>query len=151
MKNILGDFPASKNLVGIIEKNAELLSKSWLNDVQKHEDTPTYHTFDEKELYIRAFRVYSHLGDWISRTKTKEDIARYYIALGDERRREGFGLSEVIKALIMIRRHMWVKVISEGYLDTVLDFSQAINLYNRVLVFFDRATYYTIVGYEKRG
>lgn len=43
----------------------------------------------------------------------------------------------------------WLKVLAEGLLDTVLDLNQALELSNRVVLFFDRAIYYTTVGYEK--
>ena len=79
----------------------------------------------------------------------KEDIAEYYTALGKQRSKEGFALSEVIQALIITRRNIWLKVLSEGLLDTVLDHHQALELNNRVVLFFDRAIYFTSLGYEK--
>jgi hypothetical protein len=122
-----------------------------LRDLRQHKETPTYHTYDERELYKRAFNVYSNLGKWISRETTKEDIARHYKALGAQRKEEGFSLSEVIQALIIARRHIWLKVQSEGFLDTILDLYQAMELNNRVVLFFDRAIYYAAVGYEQRS
>jgi hypothetical protein len=70
--------------------------------------------------------------------------------LGAQRREEGFSLAEVIQALIIARRHIWLKVQSEGFLDTILDLNQAMELSNRVVLFFDRAIVYTAVGYEQR-
>ena len=122
----------SERFVVLIEHNADQLARTWLRDVKEHPGTPTYHTFDERKLYERAFRVYSQLGKWISRDTTKEDIENYYVALGIRRREEGFGLSEVIQALIMTRRHAWLKVQSEGLLDTALDLHSAMELNNRV-------------------
>jgi len=140
----------SEKLVKLIELNADQLTKNWLSDVQKHPTTPTYHTYDKKKLYQRAFGVYSQLGKWISRDTSKEDIEEHYIALGKQRRQEGFALSEVLQALIITRRHVWLKVLSEGLLDTALDFHKALELNNRVVLFFDRATFFTSLGYEKK-
>lgn len=135
-------------LVHLIERNAEQLTKNWLNDVKKNPYTPTYHTYDEKELFNRAFDVYSRLNKWISRETSKEDIHKHYFALGAQRRKEGFALSEVILALIISRRHIWLKVLSEGFLDTALDLHRALELNNRVILFFDRAIHYTALGFE---
>jgi hypothetical protein len=137
--------------VNLIERHAGNLSENLIRDLRRHAATPTYHTYDEKELYDRAFNVYSNLGKWISEETTKEDIARHYMALGAQRREEGFVLSEVIQALIMARSHIWLKVQSEGFLDTMLDLNQAMELSNRVVLFFDRAIYYTALGYEQKG
>jgi len=148
-----GDFiaglPVSQKLVNLIESHADELTMNWLLDVKRREDMPTYRTYDEKELYERAFTVYSQLGKWISMETTTEEIASYYKALGAQRRKEGFALSEVIQALIAIRRQIWLKVQAEGFLDTVLDLSQTLELYNHVLRFFDRAIFFAAIGYEK--
>lgn len=145
------EFPIFQKLVDLIERNAAELTNNWLADVRREMSQTTYQKFDNIELYNRAFRVYSQLGRWISRETTKEDIARDYMALGAERRKEGFALSEVIHALILIRRNLWKKILAEGVLDTTLDLYQAIELNNRVTLFFDRAIYYTAVGYERQG
>jgi len=138
----------SQKLIELIERNADELARRWLSDVQTHVGTPTYHSYDEKELYRRAFDVYSRLGDWLSQKTTREEIAKVYTDMGKERRKEGFSLSEVIQALITTRRHIWLKVLEEGLLDTALQMYQAIDLINRVVLFFDRAIYFTAVGYE---
>ena len=141
----------SQKLVDLIERSAKELTNNWLADVRKELHLPTYQCFEDGELYQRAFRVYSQLGKWISRETTKEEIARDYVALGAERKKEGFALAEIIQALILIRRNLWRKVLREGLLDTTLDLYQAMELNNRVVRFFDRAIYFTTVGYEKKG
>ena len=142
--------PASKNLVELIERNAGELTNQYLEDVKKHSHLPTYRAFDEKELYKRAFRVYSQLGKWISQETTKEEIKNYWRDLGKKRREEGFPLPEIILSLSMLRRHLWIKVQAEGLLDTALDLYQAMELHNRVVTFFDRAVYYAACGYEDK-
>lgn len=139
----------SKKLVQMIEQDADTLSNKWLEDVRKRPETPTYHTFDPDELYRRVHLVYSQLGMWVSYETTKEDIATHYTALGAQRRKEGFALSEVIQALILTRRYIWLKVLADGFLDTALELHQGLDLTNRVVLFFDRAIYYTANGYEK--
>jgi hypothetical protein len=50
--------------------------------------------------------------------------------------------------MIITRRHIWLKVMSEGFLDTALDMYKALELNNRVILFFDRAIHFTALGYE---
>lgn len=142
--------PVSKNLVELIERSADELTHQYLEDVKQHSHLPTYRAFDEKELYKRAYRVYSQLGKWISQETTKEEIKSYWTDLGKQRRGEGFPLPEIILSLSMLRRHLWIKVQAEGLLDTALDLYQAIELHNRVVTFFDRAVYYAACGYEDK-
>lgn len=148
-KDALRLTPVSRKLIDLIEKNADELTGNWLSEVRKDSGLTTYHRFDNALLYDRAYRVYSQLGRWISFESTKEQIAADYTALGAERRKEGFALSEVIRAIILIRRTLWRKIMEEGLLDTAFDLYQAIELNHRVTLFFDRAIYYTVRGYEK--
>ncbi|MFO7865467.1 MAG: hypothetical protein R6V02_01460 [Candidatus Aminicenantes bacterium] len=142
-------YSVSHKLVNLIERSADEITLNWLRDIKQNSGMPTYHAYDENLLYDRAFRVYSQLGKWISRETTKQEIAEHYESLGAERRREGFALSEVVQALIRTRRHLWLKIMSEGLMDNVLELNQAMELSNRVILFFDRAIYYTVLGYEK--
>ena len=66
----------SDKLIKLIERDAHQLTKNWLNNVQNHSTTPTYHTYDQNKLYERAFRVYSQLGKWISRETPHKKITR---------------------------------------------------------------------------
>jgi len=138
----------SQKLVELIENSADELTMNWLSDVKKSAKTPTYGNFNEKELFQRAFRVYSQLGKWLSRDTSKEEVKSYWTSLGRQRRQEDFALSEVIQAIALLRRHLWNKVQSEGLLDSAYDLFQAMELYNQVTLFFDRAVYYTALGYE---
>jgi len=146
----LGGTPESRNLVELIERSADELTHKYLQDVKLHSHLPTYRAFDEKELYKRAYRVYSQLGKWISQETTKEEISTYWRDLGKKRREEGFPLPEIILSLSMLRRHLWTKVRDEGLLDTALDLYQAMELHNRVVAFFDRAIYYAACGYQDK-
>jgi len=141
----------SQKLVELIERNADELTASWLADVKKNSRTPTYQAFNEKDLYQRAFKVYSQLGKWLSRDTSSEEIRNYWASLGRERRKENFALSEVIHAVALLRRHLWNKVQAEGLLDSAYDLFQAMELYNQVMLFFDWAIYYSAVGYESEG
>ena len=142
--------PVSKRIMNLIEKHADELTAGWLAEIRKDIATPIYSRFEnEKELYQRAHRVFGQLGRWINLEATKEDLERYWTDLGRERRREQIPLSEVVHSLGLIRKHFWTKVESEGLFDTSSDMYQAMDLQNRVTLFFDRAIYYAVLGYEK--
>jgi hypothetical protein len=139
----------SEKLVNLIENNADVLTRHWLEDVRENPSTPTYHTFSEEKLYKRAHLVYSQLSHWISRETSKDEIRNYYMKLGEERFSEGFALHEVISALVLLKRHLWLHILSDGQLSTAFELYQSLELNNRVVLFFDRAIYYTSIGFEE--
>ena len=140
--------PVSENLVSLIESAADELTRRYLDDVKKNVNLPTYRNFDPNELYRRAHRVYSQLGNWLSQETSKDEIKSYWTALGNRRREEGIPLPEIILTLSLLRRHLWLKVQSDGLLDSALDLYQALELNNRVVSFFDKAVYFAACGYE---
>jgi len=147
----LFETPASRKLVDLIERNAGELTASYVLSIQRDQRMPRYQGFDQKEIFKRAYRVYSQLGKWISHETTKEEMKEYWTALGRQRRKEGFPLPEIVLSLCHIRRQLWEKVQAEGLMDTALDLYQAMDLHNRVVLFFDRAIYFAAVGYEEQG
>jgi hypothetical protein len=141
----------SKKYVELVEKNSAKLTERVMSDIKKHPGTKTYRTYDDSQLSKRIFNVYNEFGKWMSTATTLDSIKEVYTALGKQRRKEGFALSEVIQTLIITRRHIWLLIESEGFLDTALDLRQAIDLINRSVLFFDRAIYFTALGFETKA
>ncbi len=141
----------SRKLIELIERSADELTTSYVQDIRRDPRMPSYQGFDQREIYKRAYLVYSQLGKWISRETTKEEVRKYWRALGRQRRREGFPFSEIVLSLCHIRRLLWEKVQSAGLLDTALDLHQAMDLHQRVVIFFDRAAYQAALGYEENS
>jgi hypothetical protein len=139
----------SQRLVQMIEAHADELTRRWLKAVRQSSATTGYHSLPDATLYNRAFDVYARLGRWVGSEGRQEEVERTYTALGRERFHEGLPLSEVIQALVMTKYELWAYIREYGLLDSALELYQALELYNSVVLFFDRATHYTIVGYER--
>ncbi len=139
----------SQSLVELIEKNAEKLTQQWLKDVRQNVRTPFYHAFNPDDLHERAITMYKGLGHWLSVETPKEETARFYKKYGYERFREGFPLPELIYSFILFRRHLWLYILHVGFLDSAYELLRALELNNRVILFFDRALYNMAMGYEE--
>jgi hypothetical protein len=92
--------------------------------------------------------MYKRLGHWLSIQTPKEETAKFFKRYGQERYREEFPLSELIYSLILFRRHLWLYILHAGLLDTAYELHRALELNNRVILFFDRAVYNMALGYE---
>lgn len=137
----------TRRFVKLIETRADKVAKLWLKEVRQSKYTPTYHHFREEDLFERAMAVYERLGYWLSPETKKEEIRYFYMNMGRARFLEGFKLDEVIMALILLKRYLWLEVLSEGLTQTNLELYQALELNNQVVLYFDRAIYYTVSGY----
>jgi ADP-ribose pyrophosphatase YjhB (NUDIX family) len=143
-ENLLSD-----NLIELIEEHSDCIADLWMDDVRINKSTPTYHVFDQQLLYHRVFLKLSHFGNWLRGSYHGLDIVTYYMNLGRKRRKEGFGLSEVISGLSLLKKHIYEFALSHGMWSKTIDIYMLLELERRVSLFFDKATYYVALGYEE--
>lgn len=144
-QNLLSD-----RLVQVIEANAEMISHIWIEDVSSNRSTPGYHNFDWQRLFDRVHTILSQFGKWLGGGHDDRDIQDYYMDMGRERRREGFQLGEILSALSLIKKHLWEFALSRGMWQKTIDIYMALELDRRIVVFFDKASFYTARGYESQ-
>jgi len=133
----------------LIEEHAEFLTKRWLSEVKKNSATKSYQNLPEKILTERVYTVYKNLSDYVlSDDPGYEKCARHYYNLGQERAKEKIPLSEVVYALILSRVVLWNYVGENGFIDNALELHKALNFYQKVNAFFDKALYFLVLGYE---
>jgi len=137
----------SPRLVRMIEDHAEQLTRGVVHDLQTNRHTASYHHLSREELHRRAYEVYRNLGRWLGH-KTDEAIEAVYGELGRKRCAEGIPLSEVVYALILEKYHLRDFIRSSGLADSAVEIYQEQELHRLVGHFFDKATYYTVLGYE---
>lgn len=142
----------SDRIVDVIRENGGIIINNWLKDVETNRSTPTYQLFDKERLFQRAHGVLLLFSRWAGEFyKDKDvrsiDIQGYFIGFGKDKKREGFELSEVLSALSLKRKHIWEFALSHGISKKPLDIYMAFEFDRRMMIFFDRATFYTTLGY----
>jgi len=144
----MGDF-LSDSLVRLIEKNADIITRQWIDEVTCRKSTPSYANFDPEALFERNNEVIRHFDDFLGGNYSNKDIRKFYRKLGKDRKSEGFSLSEVISALSLSRKCIWEFALSHGMWNKPIDVYMALELERRMMLFFDKASYHIARGYEK--
>jgi hypothetical protein len=139
----------SDKLLKFIESNAEVIVKRWLQDVQTNPSTPTYKKFNPKTSFSRNKMVVSQYSKWLGEEYSSKELRDFYTQLGADRKKEGFALSEVISALSLTRKHIWEFALSHNIWNKTIDIYMTLELERRMMLFFDKASYYVAKGYEK--
>ncbi len=140
----------SNKMIDMIKNNTSSILELWIQDVSKNKSTPHYHLFEKQKLIERSQIVVSQLIKWFSMNYDKVEIRNFYTQLGLEREKENFALSEVISSLSLIKKHIWEYALSRGMWNTAIDIYIALELERRMMLFFDKATYYVSKGYEAK-
>jgi hypothetical protein len=136
--------------VRLIEENHQEIIEHFMNDVLRNKKTVAYHNLDPHELYDIGLRVYRELSKWIAKDLPKEEVKEYYHKLGKIRNKEGVPASQFFQALVLLKRHMWL-FIRKQLENEITDYRQAMQVNDRVVLFFDRAAYYMLTGYEEES
>ncbi len=68
--------------------------------------------------------------------------------MGRTRKKEGFKVSEVLSALSLIKKNIWELALSQGMWEKTIDIYIVLELDRRMVLFFDKAAFYTSWGYE---
>jgi hypothetical protein len=142
MTNLISD-----RLVELVEKHADLILKRWAMGLMADPTTSSFTGEHLKYMTGKARQVMENLDQWISFDTSKEDIGRLYAVEGKEYFGMGIPLCEIHRALVVLRKTLWIFVMQESAFDSVFQLYQMKELNDRIILFFDRAEYYTIRGY----
>ncbi|MCX7635510.1 MAG: hypothetical protein N2Z74_07180, partial [Syntrophales bacterium] len=142
-RNLLSD-----RLVEVIEENAVIITKRWMEEALVHPSTAGWRHFDQTILREEIGRILSQFGHWLGGRYPDEEIRDYYMAFGRESRRRGVALSHVLSALSLVKKHLWEFALAQGMWRKTLDIYMTLELDRRIVIFFDKAAFYTARGYE---
>lgn len=135
-------------LVKLIEDNQDELTRRSSKELLSREETACYRNLPVDILSERVYDVYSRLISWLNKDKRAGDIQKYYTELGKRRFHEGIPVSEVLIAFMLLKRHLWLFITEQQFFDSTYECYQALELNNKVVLFFDKVIYFSTLGYE---
>jgi 8-oxo-dGTP diphosphatase len=137
----------SDALVTFIEDHAEEITELWLNEVRYNPTTPTYGKINPDTLRGRVSEAISQFSSWLSGGEADDEVKKFYIKLGMDRKSDGCGVYEVISSLSLLRKHILTFAIEKGVWERAIDAYTVLELDRRIMLFFDKAIYHTACGF----
>ena len=135
-------------LASYIVDHADEWVEAWLEEVRRESTTPAYHAYDDtEELRRDTLALYHYLSLWLRTGEWDTRIDTHYHRIGRDRRAAGFTLSEVISAILLAKRHLWDGIVAGKQMSVALELQVA----KAISLFYDKAIYHTILGYEEVG
>ena len=138
----------SYRLVRLIESHADALAAGLEERVQSNPQVTHFSDISAQELRDRVYEIYRHLGEWLL-GKNELDIEHRYREIGARRAHQKVPLSEVVQAIVLVKENLWDFLKSEAVIDRAVEIMGELELLQMLEMFFDRAIYYTAVGYEQ--
>lgn len=138
----------SDPLVRLVTDHAGEVARLWLAEVLANPTTESYRKIDPNVLEERACAAISAFGRWLKGREADDEVRDFYQAIGRERRAQGFAPHEVLSAQTLLRKHVWTHARGQGAWERPIDVYRVLELNRRIVLFFDRALFYTVRGFE---
>jgi hypothetical protein len=151
----------SSKLIELIEIHAPRLTKDVVRDLTTNPRTPGFRSVPNEELEGRVFEIFHHLGNWIGDPKAQR-VQLEFEEWGSRRFDQGVHLSEIICAVIILKRHLRQYISDHGLVDASFpsvegEYILPLHLHSlqelnvRVGEFFDEALYQLARGFETQA
>lgn len=138
-------------LVQHMKNNAESMSAAVLQKVRASNRCKELVAIVPAEEQKRhAVETYSALTDWLA-NESDASLQDHYIALGMRRAQQGVPFSQVFWAVCIASEHLWQYMQQECLLEEPVEFWGGVMLLYSLKQFFDRALYFTLIGYQRAG
>jgi hypothetical protein len=134
-----------------------LLISTHERDLMTNPRTPGFRAVPAEELERRVFQIFHHLGNWIGDPKAKQ-VQTEFEQWGTRRFDQGIQLSEIVCAIIILKRHLRQYIRDNGLVDASFprvegEYVLPMHLHSlqdlnvRVGEFFDEALYQLARGF----
>lgn len=132
-----------------IEKFREHIREAFLDDAFDKRELLAQYQLRKKMLEEVSDSILSEFAKNIDKRTSVEVIADKYLQLGIQCREHGVSFSEMVRVFILLKRHIWIFFQDSNFAGQPFDVRSIVALNNRTALFFDRAVYYFLVGYEQ--
>lgn len=138
-------------IIRLVETHHDALAERWLEAVLRESGAEAYLKLPRTELHNHIRDSFREIGSYLDRPDHPVAI-QHFKEVGRRRKKEGMPLKEVVEAIQIARKVVWRYCNEQGCFDTTLDAYRALDLYKRLVHFYDAAILRTIEGYfEEAG
>jgi hypothetical protein len=136
------------NLMLSIQAHAEKLTTDFVADLKSDPRMTHLARVRHDDLVSAANSTYGRLADWLAQ-KHPEELEAHFMAGARRQRQAGIPLSEIVYAVILLKKQVWEFVKRNALVDSIGDLYQRDEALILIGEFFDRLLYVTVRGYEE--
>ncbi|OFW55882.1 MAG: hypothetical protein A2133_01240 [Actinobacteria bacterium RBG_16_64_13] len=139
--------PISQLPRGFVTEHGEEIATMWLQDLRRSPQTPSYGVVSDAELVNASEFALVQVDEYFGGNPADSEIGAFFHKLGATRAAQGLPLAELISAILLLKREIWMSARTHGIWESAMDLQRAVDLNRELGRFFDRAVYYATAGY----
>jgi succinate-acetate transporter protein len=132
---------------GFVAAHGEEIATMWLQDLRVSAQTPSYGVVTDEELVNASEFALTRVEEYLGGQASEASVGEFFHSLGATRAAQGLPLPELIGAILLLKREIWVSARTHGVWESAADLQKAVDLSRELGRFFDRAVYYATLGY----
>jgi hypothetical protein len=136
----------SRALVRQIEEHSGRLTEEVLEAIRHDPHTTAYSRLDDATLRGAIDELFHHLGVWLT-ARTDHAVESYYRRIGLERCLQGIPVSQLVRALLLVRAEV-LRFLGTAATGDPAELQLENQLKLTISEFIDKAIYHATAGYE---
>jgi hypothetical protein len=140
-------------LLDLCHRSAGEIAEHWYKTVSVNPRTPAFHILPKELLVHQAVTFYKNMKAMYFAKSAYDEVALFLenSQYSEDMYTKGVPLSEIIYALTMMRRHIWLYAETQAlFFDTPQDIFQQSESINRVVLVFDYIIFLVVQKYENK-
>lgn len=136
-------------LVGIVKSKREDILNLWLEDFKNTRTLRVSEGIDEAKMKKIMSDVLDGFDEMMAKDVSKYRICLDFVKMGNFFFEDNYALHDIVSALTLLKKVIMEVVTSEGFFTTAFQLYQLQEMNNKAVLYFDRAVYYSALGYEE--
>ncbi|MCX8123454.1 MAG: NUDIX domain-containing protein [Spirochaetes bacterium] len=128
-------------IASMIESEIEVFHALWQNEIPKYNDSNYLLLLSIHQKALETIKL------WLTRSRVWKNF-REFTTIGMQLKKHNVPLKDILTAIAISRKSIWVRVIEKNILHSPLDIYTALEINNRIILFYDKITYFLMKGYE---
>ena len=138
-------------LIDLCARHADQMAEQWYQALISNPRTRSYATLDKEACRRHAVHIYRNLGRMYLAEDPYHAVAHSLDITGfaEDYYGRGIPLEEVVYALVLMRRQIWLHSERQSLYVTPEDMNEVVISINRVTLLFDYATHVVVFRYRQ--
>lgn len=138
----------NERFIRIVRDKKENILNLWLDDFKETRTLRTEEGVDESKLRSMMTEVLEGFEKVMEKDISKYRLCLDFTRVGNEFFKDNYAIHDIINALSILKKVIIEVVTTEGFFSTAFELYKLQEMNNKALLYFDRATYYSTLGYE---
>ncbi len=128
-------------IASMIDDEIELFTQQWKREMPNVNNNIFHFLIFIHQMALHTIKL------WLTGNRIWKNFREFYI-MGKQLKKENISLKDILSAIALSRKCIWIQAIEKNILHSPLEVYTMLEINNRIILFYDKISYFLIKGYE---